>query len=224
MLRYASSGLSRSAARGRARFAFRCRAWLATVAALLFASATAFAQDWRLEVGGGVQPLHMGFWHMSPSEKVEKQLFDKGQSIDTGTGFYPSVTVSGVWHYKECWELVLTGDVCWSHHQIMQYEQFGTDPAGKPRYDMRKRTAAGMIDSSPVYSATLHWRYLWIPEGIVNLYSGIGFGLIAGPNVFVSPSVTLLGLRVGGRHLYGFVEAPIGPYATFAAGGLGWTL
>lgn len=216
-------GFGRQASCRKARRVSCGKRSLATVAVLLLTAATAFAQEWRLEVASGIQPLHMGFWHISPSAKVEEQLAEVGQAIDTGKGFYPSVILSGVWHYTERWELVLTGEVCWSHHRLIQYGQFGIDPSGNPRYDLTQHTDIGWKDSSPVASGTLQWRYLWTPWSVVNLYSGVGFGLSGGTHYIPVPCITPIGIRVGGSHIYGFVEAPLGPYAAFLAGGLGWT-
>ena len=196
---------------------------LAIIAVLLFVTANAFAQDWRLETGYGIQPLHMGFPWTSPSYTAASQLAEQGQEIDTQYGFYPNVIISVAWQYLDWCEVVLTGNVSWSHHRLVQYEQFGIDPEGRPRYDLHKKSVAGWKDSSPIASCTIQWRYLWTPRGVVKLYSGLGIGFTEGTLFLPTPSVTPLGIRIGGRHLYGYIEAPLGPYATFAAGGLGWT-
>ena len=62
---------------------------LATIAVLLFATVTAFAQEWRLEIGTGMQPIHMGWTGVSPSSILKSRLADKGQYINTNVGFYP---------------------------------------------------------------------------------------------------------------------------------------
>ncbi len=192
------------------------------LAVLLFAATAAYSQEWRVELGTGVQPLHMGFGDV-PASTFKNELAEKGQAIDDNYGFFPNVFVSGVWQYRERWELVLTGDVSWSHHRLIQKEQFGFDHYGRPRYTRFRQEELGMKDSSPLASATLQWRRLWNPYDAVKTYSAIGFGFNTGTKYFFTPSVTLLGLRVGGDHLYGFLEAPISPYGTFAVGGLGWT-
>ena len=196
---------------------------LATIAVLLFATVTAFAQEWRLEIGTGMQPIHMGWTGVSPSSILKSRLTDKGQYINTNVGFYPNAFISGVCRYSRRWEMVLTAEVSWSHHRLMQFAQFGIDPNGKPRFDRSKSSDLGWKDSSPIASGTLQWRYLWIPDGVVNLYSGFGLGFSGGTDIYPVPSVTPLGIRAGGKHIYGFIEAPFGPYASFVAGGLGWS-
>ena len=199
---------------------------LIAVLVFLLVAVGGYAQSlWRIEVGTGIAPIHMSWVGNVPPWNLEKELADKGQVINKSDGFYPNVFISGVCNYKEHWEFVLTGDVAWSHHALMQCEAYegGFDPAGKPRYNISKRSKIGMKDSSPIVSGTLQCRYLWNPWSKVKLYSGAGIGVASGEWVFPTPCVTPIGLRVGGRHIYGFAEITIGPYAYLAAGGLGYT-
>ena len=193
------------------------------VAILLLSSAVSHAQQWRVEIGTGLQPLHMGFIGNIPSPAAEERLAEQGQRLDERDGFFPNIFISGVWNYTEHWELVLTGDYCWSHHRVIQYGQFGIDPQGRPRYNLREWSKGRRIDSSPIASATLQWRRLLNPRNAVKAYSAIGLGINSGSSFIFTPSVTLIGLRYGGRHIYGYLEAPLSPYATFVAGGLGWS-
>ena len=200
---------------------------LLVIGLLLMVCGAASAQSrWsrlRVEIGTGYQPLHMGFWGNSPSYAVKEALAEKGQAVSTAGMFRPNIIASVVWRSSERWEWVLTGDICWSHHRLTQYEQFGYDPEGKPRYDLNKPSDAGWADSTPIASATLQWRYHWNPWSIVQFYSGFGLGVSAGTHYIPTPSLTPIGIRVGGHHLYGFVEVPVSPFATLVDGGLGWT-
>lgn len=199
------------------------RLFLSLTAFLLLSAAANAQQQWSIEVGTGIQPLHMGFPGVSPTDEEERALAELGQSPDTRDEICPSVIVSGIWRYNPHCELVLTGNITWRHYMVIQYEQFGIDPKGKPRYNLMKEEELGWRDGFPVGSGTVQWRYLWNPQHKVKLYSGCGLGLSAGTYFIPTPSLTPLGVRFGGRHLYGFVEANLGPFATFADGGVGWT-
>ena len=196
---------------------------LLAIAILLFTAFSASAQkQWRVEAGSGIQPLHMGFRGVVPSTSKEYELAEMGQeAVVSDDG--PSAIVSGVMRYSERWEIVLTGQVAWRNYNLVQYEQFGIDPNGKPRYNLGKKEDLGQRSGFPVASGTVQWRYLWNPQGTVMFYTGLGFGISAGTYYCPVPSITPMGMRVCGKHLYAFLETPIGPYATFAAGGLGWT-
>ena len=200
------------------RFAF-------VLTALLLMAVSANAQkQWRLEVGTGLQPLHMGFPGVSPTNEAERELALKGQYAQRNGWFCPSVTASGVMNYTEHWELVLTGQIAWRNYNLIQYEEFGIDPYGRPRYNLQKKKDLGRQAGFPVASGTLQWRYLWNPWSDAQVYSGFGLGISAGTNFIPTPSITPLGFRATGEHLYLYFELPLGPYATFVAGGLGWTI
>ena len=81
---------------------------LATIAVLLFATVTAFAQEWRLEIGTGMQPIHMGWTGVSPSSILKSRLADQGQYINTKDGWYPTDVINGISRYRRRWEMVLT--------------------------------------------------------------------------------------------------------------------
>lgn len=195
------------------------------IAALLLISCPAFAQQWRIEIGTGLQPLHMGFIGNVPSWALERELADKGQEINQSDGFFPSVIASGIYLVEKRVEIVLTGNVAWSHHALIQYDAYegGFDPNGKPRYNLSAGKKIGMKDSSAIASFTGQCRYLWTPESKAILYSAIGVGISAGTYYIPTPTITPIGIRLGGRHLYAFVESSLGPFASFVDGGLGCT-
>lgn len=201
------------------------RSRLTVLLAIFFMTFSASAQEWRLEIGMGYQPIHMVKWGNSPdytSSSYRKAMEEKGQEM---SGFFrPNIIASVVWQRSECWEWVLTGEVCWNHFRLTQYEQFGFDPEGKPRYNLNKASDAGCVDSYPISSGTLQWRYHWNPwNAMVRVYSGFGVGLSAGTKYIPTPSITPIGIRMSGRHIYGFLEVPVGPFAYLVDGGLGWT-
>ena len=196
---------------------------LFAITILLFTALSASAQkQWRIEAGSGIQPLHMGFPGVAPSDSKKYELAEMGQEAVV-SDYCPSAILSGVMRYSEHWELVLTGQLAWRNYNLVQYEQFGIDPYGKPRYNLGKKEDLGQRSGFPVASGTVQWRCLWNPHRKIMFYTGRGVGISAGTYFYPAPSITPVGMRVCGNHFYAFLETPIGPYATFAAGGLGWT-
>ena len=184
------------------------------------AQAQAQAQEkptWSVEMGTGVRPIFT-----SPSRDRYVQLADWGQGIELNGACYPVLDITAVLRSHRKTEHCLSVGASWCHHRLTQYPLFGTDPAGKPRYDMEKGTPAGWTDSACSFSVTYQWRHIWNPDRPVNLYSGLGVGLVSADRVFAFPSFTPVGLRFGGRHLYGFAECTVGSLATVLHGGLGW--
>ena len=191
-------------------------------AVLLGLSASALAQEkptWSVEMGTGIRPLHM---ISVPGRDRYAQLADWGQGIELDGACYPVLDIGVVLRSHRKTEHCLTVGASWCHHRLTQYPSFGTDPDGKPRYDLEKGTPAGWTDSALSFAVTYQWRHIWNPDRPVNLYSGLGVGIVSASWVFVLPSFTPVGLRVGGRHLYGFAECTVGSLATVLHGGLGW--
>ena len=179
-----------------------------------------FRKRFSLELGAGQGPLHMQF--VSPSWSAKKVLAEKGQRADTGDGIYPAIALSGVLRTSPRWETVATACVSWSHCRIRQYDTFGIDPQGKPRYDLTKGTPAGWKDLSPAFSLTVQERVAWNPEWKVRMYSAFGVGLST-YGLIPLPSLTPVGCSYGGKHLYFYAEIPLSPYATFFHAGIGWS-
>ena len=137
--------------------------------ALLLSGVAAYGQEgqpsWRktfsLEIGVAPGPLHMQSHFISPSWEEEKALAELGQAASSNNAFHPSVSLSGVWRTGYRWETVATAGVSWSICRITQYDSFGIDPEGKPRYDLTKGTPAGWKALSPVASVGAAGRHIF---------------------------------------------------------------
>lgn len=205
------------------------RIHILSITLLLAAVSSAFAQEkpvyqktFSVEVGTGIMPLHMTF---SPSREVETAYAKKGQSIGTGgaAAKYPVIDITGVIQSAHHHEFTLSAGVSWCHHKVYQHSTWGIDPNGEPRYNLNDKTPIGWADSSPFFSLTSHWRYLWNPSSSAVIYSGLGLGLVMEASGCAPiPSVIPIALRYGGKHFYGYLENMIGPMATLIHGGLGW--
>ena len=173
-------------------------------------------QGFSLEIGTGVPAIHAIVTR--PYDSFD--LADKGQQgyIDN---LNPAFTVSGIWRKNENWEFLGTACLTWMNYSITQFEAFGVDPAGKPRYDLRK---GHTISSDTAYSPsfTVQFRYLLAKQDFFTLYTGFGAGLSPQTDYIPLPSWTPFAVRFSGQHIYFFAEACIGPVASLGHCGLGF--
>ncbi|MBO4447365.1 MAG: hypothetical protein J5764_04500 [Bacteroidales bacterium] len=202
------------------------RTRLLICALLLSVCTAAGAQDYKsfsLEVGTGLQPLHMAFAFTDAEKRI---LARDGQSGAERDYYCPTFSLSEVWRVSGHWEFCLTEGISWQPYDLIQYGTFGTDPNGNPRYDLSNGTVIGLRNSNPFISVYGQARLIWSPKWKVTCYSAVGLGvvMVVAPNFAAAPcpGITPLGLRVGGRHLYGFAEFTLSPIATFGHGGIGW--
>ncbi|MBP5301747.1 MAG: hypothetical protein J6Y88_00685 [Bacteroidales bacterium] len=202
------------------------RARFILVAALLCAATTAFAQEradvtktFSVEVGTGISPLYM---LDTPSRPVQKRLAQKNLvALDEGC-FHPVLTLTGVLRTGVKSEFTITAGTSWNHNKLIKCPVFGIDPLGQPRLNVEEGTPAGTLESSPEFSLLFQYRHLWNPQNALVCYSGIGAGFSTAMGFYPIPSFTPLALRLGGEHIYGFVEGTVSILATFVHGGLGW--
>ena len=196
--------------------------------ALLTGSYAAFGQEdyfrktFSLEVGAGMGPLHMYFPGVSPNSDTKEAWAEQGRQADKSTGYYPAITVSGAIRTWDRWETVVTAGLSWYRSRLIQYEAFGIDPQGRPRYDLNKgMPVGGWEDSCPVASLTVQERVFWNPRWRVQMYSAFGLGLTTSSDLYPIPSLMPVCIRLGGRHLYAYAETGFGPFASCIHGGLG---
>ena len=203
--------------------------FLIAALALLAGSFAAFGQEdsfrktFSLELGVAPGPLHMMFPGVSPDDHTEDVWADQGRRADKSTGYYPAFTLSGAIRTWDRWETVVTAGVSWYRSRLIQYEPFGIDPQGKPRYDLTKASpVGGWEDSSPVASLTVQERVFWNPRWKVQMYSAFGLGLTTSSNLVPIPSLMPVCIRLGGRHLYCYAETGFSPFASYLHGGFGF--
>lgn len=202
--------------------------WLSAIAQeraySLPSSSQPFRQTFSVEAGTGVGPWHMRIIYMSPSYERRREFAKYGQDADMDSAIYPALDLSLVWRTSEHWEHAFTVGVSWCHHQVLQYEEFGVDPDGNPRYDLSSGTPVGWTDSTPFTSFTWQARRLYNPQAKVQMYSGIGLGIITDLNTgaFPLPAFTLFGARYTTPHFYFYFELPLSDIALLAHGGFGW--
>lgn len=181
-------------------------------------------RTWSIELGTGVIPFHISF---IPTRATKTELAQKGQAVgDVICPYFPAFSLSGAYHLRKYTEFRFTVGASWRYYNLIQYSSFGTDPNGNPRYNLNDGSPAGWTVSRPVFSFTIQCFHVWNPGRTAELYSGGGLGFIAGKGNPLTepiplPELTPIGVRVGGRHLYGFTELTIGPIASLVHGGVG---
>lgn len=180
-------------------------------------------RNWSIEMGAGFIPYHMT---MIPTRAIKEELAQLGQEAGQIMNPYgPAFSVSGAYRVRRWTEFRFTVGASWRYYKLTQYSVFGTDPDGKPRYDLKDGHYL-KTDNASVFSFTLQCFHIWNPGRTAELYSGGGLGFIAGKGSSFTepiplPELTPIGVRVGGRHLYGFTELTIGPIASLVHGGIG---
>lgn len=180
-----------------------------------------YPKSYAIELGTGIQPLHMTF---IPTYRYEAEIADKGQAVSSEDAFYPVASLTGVMRTRPRTEFTLTAGASWHHHRNKQCSVFGTDPEGKPRYNLNDWTYTEWMDSEPVFTLTFQWRHLWNPQNAFTVYTALGAGLVIPTSMELAPmpSLTPVAFRYGGRHFYGFAELTLGTLATIVHGGFGW--
>lgn len=208
--------------------------------ALAFLGVTAHAQEeeeafelpfrpsFSLEIGTGFAPIHTLVNRSGLA--WDDVLADKGLDPDTEGSWCPAFSLSAVWHTALRWEFALTGGVSWCNYRVTQYGIFGTDPQGRPRYDLDDPRESYRINSETAYALFFQVRRFWNPTQKVKLYSAVGFGFYTDKKPSTDrgrltpvPSLTPIAVRFGTRPLKFFLEHTYSPAATAWQLGLGWT-
>lgn len=204
-----------------------------TLVALALTCATARAQEaetlpepfepyFSLEFGTGIAPIHT-LVHRA-GLRWDRDIAELGLDPDTEYAFCPAFSLSAAWHTALKWEFVLTGGFSWCHYKVVQYDTFGIDPQGRPRYDLDKPLYTYWTDSEFSGALFFQARRFWNPTQKVKLYSAFGGGLYTdGKEVVGLPSLTPIAVRFGTGPLKFFIENTYSPAATAWHMGLGWT-
>ena len=206
--------------------------------ALLLLGGTSYAQEeeppffkqFSVEIATGLPPIHT--IANTNSLRYDLSFSEQGTEPDMDGYWMPSLSISSVWKTARRWEMVLTGSVSWCHHKMTQYGTFGTDPQGRPRYNLKDPHFDGWRDSALAGALFFQARCFWNPTQKVKLYSAFGGGLMAAERGFFLadnariapvPSITPIAVRFGTSHLTFFIENTYSPAATCFDAGLGWT-
>ena len=207
------------------------KALLIALAALMLSSIPVFAQEdvdppfspyFTVEISTGMAPIHT---LVNRRWALGDEISDEGERAVGSRSFCPSFSLSAAYHASLKWECVLTAGYSWIHHQMIQYDSFGIDPKGQPRYDLGSHRDAGWKDSLSAAALFVQMRRFWNPTQKVKLYSAAGVGYVFDPskNMGVVPSLTPIAVRFGTGHLKFFIENTFSPAATGFDFGLGWT-
>ena len=201
-----------------------------TLVTLLFLGVTAHAQEaeeyvvpfqpyFTVELGTGIAPIHTLLKESSLSYNHE--IADKGLGPQ-GKSWSPAFSLSFAWHPYLKWEFALTGGVSWCHYKVVQYDTFGVDPQGRPRYDLDKPLYPFWTDSYFSGALFVQARRFWNPTQKVKLYTAAGFGAyVQGKEIQAVPSLTPIAVRFGTGHFKFFIENTLSPVASLWHMGVG---
>lgn len=174
-----------------------------------------------LEISSGRPSCYYMIGAGSRSE-LNQPYLEAGQGVENIRRH--AMQLSAVWGRGVHSELAVTAGLNWSSFQLVQYEKFGVDPSGKPRYDASGYGVylPGRKSGGYAGSLTAEWRYIYNPIDLVQVYSGVGLGV----STFypIIPSLSLVGIRLCGLRLYGFACINISPSTWLGTFGLGMRL
>ena len=180
-------------------------------------------KTFSLEVGVGLNPLHMAFF---PTRSEEEAMAQQGQEYSSRSRSLPAFSLSAVWHTRESDEWVVSVGVSRVRYNIRQYSRFGWDPQGNPRYNLNEGVTIGPVSTPVVPTLNVLYRTFWNSNPTFTFYSALGGGLIytgTGESALIPlPALTPVGMRAGGKHLYFYLETGLTPLSSLVHGGLGW--
>lgn len=187
------------------------------------AGAPGFAQKTvSVELGVAPAPAHslLTSWLILSGKRA---LAAEGKDVHSRQAFFPAYNASVTWSSHNAWAFALTGSLSWVGGTIVQYERFGTDPFGQPRYDRSRYQWEEPVDY-PMYSVTFQARKFWNPSWKVQPYFAFGLGVVADNefHIYPMPSLIPAGIQIGRGHFYGYAEVGFTPFASLLHGGLGY--
>jgi hypothetical protein len=162
-----------------------------------------------------------------PSYEKSRELAEKGQEGVRESVFFPTISVNWVFIGERNTDIVLSARVAWCNYAVVSHPVFGTDPKGKPRYELTESTPVGRENFSPAGTITVSGRHTWASAGPVDFFLAVGGGFCVGPDIgnrgiipeaFFSP----LGIKIGHGHFYGLAEVSLGICSPWCQGGIGW--
>ena len=180
-------------------------------------------KSFSLEVGVGLNPLHMAFF---PRRSEEEAMAERGQEYSSKSLNLPAFSLSAVWYTQERDEWVVSLGISRARYNVTQYSRFGWDPQGNPRYNLNEGVTIGPVSTPVVPTLNVLYRAFWNSNPTVTFYSAFGGGLIymgsGKPALIPLPALTPVGMRAGGKHLYFYLETGLTPLSSLVHGGLGW--
>jgi len=154
-----------------------------------------------IEITSGIPPLRS--WLMMPG--LDARMTNR-QSVQDECRW--AVNAGYAYALNERWEINAILNYTSSKYTLVQKAESGETVS----LDKRKAETFSLM-------ADVRWK--WVRGENHSFYSALGIGVPIAPHTIVTPYITPVGFRIGGKHLYGLVELNLSSAATYFLAGVG---
>lgn len=175
-----------------------------------------------IEISSGVPPLRASLFGPSNLDsRLHWEYEDKGQGAREL--WCPSINLAYSVAVDELWDIHFIVNYSCMRIQVNQYTIL-EDSEPHPTVDWKSGPTASWKETiRPSFAVMMDFRLKWFRRDWGALYSALGFGFPLTPmNPPITPYVTPIGFRAGGKHIYGLIELNLSSAATLGMAGIGW--
>ena len=202
---------------------------LFALAGLLLTAGEARAQHFdpahrhSIEITSGQAPLRATMFGPDNFDSSLSWEYDqRGQAASVD--WCPSINLAYAFAIDERWELHVIANYSLMRCSVRQYpamENVGMT-TGEKQWDWHAKPVSVWkenIKESVAVMVDLRWKWFRWENGA--LYSALGAGLPIVENPVPTPYITPIGVRIGGKHVYGLAELNLSSAATLGLAGIG---
>jgi len=175
-----------------------------------------------IEITSGVPPLRaIMFGPGNPDSRLYWEYEDKGQAAHEI--WIPSINLAYSVAVDELWDLhVIVNYSCMRVH-VSQFT-IVEDSKPHPVVDWKSGPVASWKETiRSSFAVMFDFRLKWFRRDWGALYSALGLGFPLTPmKPAITPYVTPIGFRAGGKHVYGLIELNLSSAATLGMAGVGF--
>ena len=175
-----------------------------------------------IEISSGVPPLRASLFGPSNLDsRLHWEYEDKGQGAREL--WCPSINLAYSVAVDELWDIHFIVNYSCMRIQVNQYTIL-EDSEPHPTVDWKSGPTASWKETiRPSFAVMMDFRLKWFRRDWGALYSALGFGFPLTPmNPPITPYVTPIGFRAGGKHIYGLIELNLSSAATLGLAGIGY--
>ena len=175
-----------------------------------------------IEISSGVPPLRASLFGPSNLDsRLHWEYEDKGQGAREL--WCPSINLAYSVAVDELWDIHFIVNYSCMRVRVNQYTIL-EDSKLHPTVDWKSGPTASWKETiRPSFAIMMDFRLKWFRRDWGALYSALGIGFPLTPmNPPITPYVTPIGFRAGGKHVYGLIELNLSSAATLGLAGIGW--
>ena len=175
-----------------------------------------------IEISSGVPPLRASLFGPSNLDsRLHWEYEDKGQGAREL--WCPSINLAYSVAVDELWDIHFIVNYSCMRIRVNQYTIL-EDSEPHPTVDWKSGPTASWKETiRPSFAVMMDFRLKWFRRDWGALYSALGIGFPLTPmNPPITPYVTPIGFRAGGKHVYGLIELNLSSAATLGLAGIGW--